>query len=70
MLLWSPRFQVPSFLKEQKKSVEGCSDTFKRVFTQNGSVLEHIADTKGLSPRFQVPSFLAPNQMLSLALLV
>ncbi|CAB5500004.1 IncF plasmid conjugative transfer pilus assembly protein TraH [uncultured Gammaproteobacteria bacterium] len=35
--------------KEQKKSVEGCSDTFKRVFTQNGSVLEHIADTKGLS---------------------
>ena len=33
---------------EQKGGIEGCSAEFKAVFAQNGSVLEHIAENKGL----------------------
>lgn len=34
--------------KEQSKTVEGCSAEFKSVFTRDGSVLEHIAESKGM----------------------
>ncbi len=36
-------------IAEQSKSVEGCSTAFKLVFTRDGSVLEHIAENKGMS---------------------
>ncbi|SMN15766.1 IncF plasmid conjugative transfer pilus assembly protein TraH [uncultured Candidatus Thioglobus sp.] len=35
-------------INEQKDSVKGCSPKFKSIFTTNGSVLKHIADSKGL----------------------
>jgi conjugative transfer pilus assembly protein TraH len=34
--------------EDQNKLIEGCSSEFKSIFTENGSVLEHIAKTKGL----------------------
>ena len=34
--------------QEQKEGVEGCSTEFKNVFAKDGSVLEHIAENRGM----------------------
>ncbi len=34
--------------QEQKDAIAGCSTEFKAIFTTNGSILEHVAENRGL----------------------